>query len=97
MIDAGWLNLLSAIGNLSGNQAAAKLREVGEDDTADAMVADSKDDSAYDFRPRFGMRRDPADSAALQAAAAQHCGSLPIGNKTENLSHGIGELGGGSL
>ena len=61
MIDAGWLYRLPLIGNLPPNEAATKLREISEDDTADAMIADSRTASTtYDFRPRFGSRRDRA-------------------------------------
>jgi len=39
MIDAGWLSRLPVVASLPAGQAAAKLREIGEDEIADALTA----------------------------------------------------------
>ena len=61
MSDAGWLARLPVIGSLPAAEAAAKLREVGEDGLADAVDAASQAAPAtYGVLSRIGIGGDRA-------------------------------------
>ena len=56
MGDADWLTRLPLIGNLPPIEAAAKLREIGEDETADALAEAARDaPTAYGLLSRLGI------------------------------------------
>lgn len=86
MTAASWLGRLPVISSLSPADAAAKLREIGEDDFADALVADCGGDLAtYQMRHlRFWIGRDRAwlhtahAVGYLAPVSAQAAGLLPI-------------------
>ncbi|MGA2827532.1 MAG: hypothetical protein ABSF03_15645 [Streptosporangiaceae bacterium] len=61
MTDADWLAQLPVIGNLPPDLAAAKLREVGEDEIAQALAdAPELAPATYGVLSRFGIGRDRA-------------------------------------
>lgn len=85
MSDEGWLSRLPVIGSLPPVEAAAKLREVGEDDLADAMEAASQAAPAtYGMLSRIGIGGDRAwlhtahAVGFLAPAADPGSGLLPI-------------------
>jgi len=56
-----WLARLPVIGNLPPSEAAAKLREIGEDDIAEALaVASQTTPTTYGLLPRLGFGHDRA-------------------------------------
>ena len=85
MTDAGWLARLPVIGSLPPAEAAAKLREVGEDDLADAVdAAPQAAPATYGVLSRIGIGGDRAwlhtahAVGFLAPAAGPGSGLLPI-------------------
>lgn len=83
--DAGWLARLPLIDSLPPAEAAAKLREVGEDNLADAVdAAPQAAPETYGVLSRVGIGRDRAwlhtahAVGFLAPAAGQESGVLPI-------------------
>jgi hypothetical protein len=83
--DADWLAGLPVIGSLPPDEAAAKLREVGEDELADAVAADAgAAPSAFGVLSRLGIGRDRAwlhtahTVGYLAPAAGPGTGLLPV-------------------
>jgi len=61
MTDVNWLDRLPVIGNLPPADAAAKLREIGEDEIADAMMTSSPGaPPTYGLLPRLGIGHERA-------------------------------------
>lgn len=60
MTDTDWLNRLPVIGKLPAGDAAAKLREIGDDDTADALsVGSAAAGENFGLLPELRIRRRP--------------------------------------
>jgi len=56
--DPGWLSRLPLITSLPPDEAAAKLREIGEDEMADGLAEESQDtEGTYTWVPKFGTGR----------------------------------------
>ena len=61
MTDSDWLGRLPVIGSLPDAEIAAKMREIGEDEIAEAMTAATQAaPQDYGWPSRRGLRRDPA-------------------------------------
>jgi hypothetical protein len=85
MSEAGWLARLPVLGSLPPAEAAVKLREVGEDDLADAVdAAPQAAPETYGVLSRIGIGGDRAwlhtahAVGFLAPAAGQGSGLLPI-------------------
>jgi len=84
MSDADWLSQLPVIGSLPAAEAAAKLREVGEDDLADAVGAAPQAPETYGVLSRIGIGGDrgwlhTAHAVGFLAPAAGRApGLLPV-------------------
>ena len=91
MTDADWLSRLPVIGSLPPREAAAKLREIGEDDLAIAIAAaPSAAPASYGMLSRLGIGRDrawlhtahaigylaPVDSASSGLMPIRHAASI---------------------
>ena len=87
--DTGWLARLPVIGDLPPAEAAVKLRELGEDDLADALdAAPQAAPATYGVLSRIGIGGDrawlhtahavgflaPAAGAGVGGAAGPACG-----------------------
>lgn len=85
MTNRSWVEELPVLGRLPAGEAASKLREVGEDELADALEADPHDrqSAAYSL-PRIPLRRDRAFRHTgtaighLAPSSAPHAGHLAI-------------------
>jgi hypothetical protein len=85
MTASNWLDELPVLGRLPAEEAAAKLREVGEDELADALLAVRHDAPATTYAlPRLRLRRDRAFRHSglaighLAPSSGPHTGQLAI-------------------
>jgi hypothetical protein len=85
MLSGDWLGRLPVIGSLAPDEAAVKLREIGEDELADALTATPQAALAsYGLLSRLGVDRDRAwlhtahAIGYLAPAEGSHSGVLPI-------------------
>lgn len=83
MTPSNWLDELPVLGQMPANEAATKLRDVGEDELADALLAARHDDPATSYGLP-GWRRDRAFCHTGHAIGhlalhpGPHPGPLPI-------------------
>jgi hypothetical protein len=87
MITSGWFDGLSVLGKLPPAQAAAKLREVGEDEAANALEAAQSEE-----HPTFGIRDVfrfwPPDRVCQHTAHAfGYLAPAPLGSEPMPIQH----------